>query len=99
MILKNKLTGIFDKDCDSVNSNTYFLSFLGLIPLNARKRYRNIIRGRQAGLTPSTHVFIAFNSQSLASLDKYILQRPSSFLEVLCRSVLELFGSLSVASV
>ena len=45
MIVKNKLTGIGDKDCDSVNSNTYFLSFLGLIPLNTRKRYRNVIRG------------------------------------------------------
>ena len=68
MILKNKLTGIGDKDCDSVNSNTYFLSFLSLIPLNARKRYRNIIRGWQAWLTPSTPVFTAFNSQSLALL-------------------------------
>ena len=45
MILKNKLTGVGNKDCDSVNSNTYFLSFLGLIPLNARKRYRNVISG------------------------------------------------------
>ena len=79
MILKNKLTGVGDKDCDSVNSNTYFLSFLGLIPLNARKRYRNVISGWQAWLTPSTHVFIAFNSQSLA-FTEYILQRPSSFV-------------------
>ena len=38
LILENKLTGIGDKDGDSVNSNTYFLSFLSLIPLNARKR-------------------------------------------------------------
>ena len=45
MILKNKLTGIGDKDCDSMNRSTYLLSFLGLIPLNAKKRYRNIIRG------------------------------------------------------
>ena len=52
---------------------------------------------------PCRNVFMAFNSQSLAFTERvYTLETFlvwAIYLEVLCRSVLEAFGSLSAASV